>query len=250
MQNRVGIALSLGMLLEKVDASGFIAKLLKKAKEENAEFSLTPELQKQSFLLSEQFNRGEITREAFNLRLLALFGIKTMESDEFWAEWNEMITVGNFAEKILLLQETACREGALIYLYSDTNPVHLEKISKELDEQKIDLYTQDRPMILEHCPLYLSWQFSKNRPELLKELVADIRAKRFNKPDKLILVLGNPDNIQDENLKAVARREFDMITRWANENDVSVSLQNNSLSETLARIFNPENVVANRLKCA
>ena len=33
MQSRTAIVLSLGMLLEKVDTSGFIAKLLKKAKE-------------------------------------------------------------------------------------------------------------------------------------------------------------------------------------------------------------------------
>ena len=248
MQNRVAVVLSLGMLLEKVDTSGFIAKLLKKAAEENSEFVFTPELQKQAFLLSETFNQGKIQSDGFELQLLQLLGIKTLESSEFWSEWNNMVILGSLSENIQLLQDMGYQHNALIYLSSDTNAVHLEKIAKELKEQNINLDTQKQPMMLGQFPLYVSCQVGKNRQELSKHIVGDIRSKEFNKPDSITLVLGNPENIKDKNHQAVVKRECEAITNWCQENNVSVSLHNHSLQETLMQILAPQNTADNTFK--
>ena len=248
MQSRNAMILSLGMLLEKVDTSGFIMKLLKKATEENSEFEFTPELQKQAFFLSEKFNQGEVKPDIVVSQLLKLLGIKSMESSEFWLEWNKMVTLGKLSEKIQLLQEIGVKHGALVYLSSDTNPIHLEKIAKESEEQKIDLDAKKQPMTLGQFPLYVSCQLGKNRQELTKHIVGDIRSKELNKPDTITLVLGNPENIKDKNHQAVAKRECDAIITWCKENNVSVKLHNNSLDETLTQIFIPESTATNTLK--
>lgn len=239
MQSRITVILSLGMLLEKVDTSEFIAKLLKIAVEEDSKFVFTPELQKQAFSLSEKFNKGEVQSEAFELQLLQLLGIKKLKSSEFWAEWNKIITLGNLSQKMQLLQEMKHNHKALIYLSSDTNFIHLEKIAKEVAEEKIELDTQSQPMNLGQIPLYVSCQVGKNRQELTKYIVSDIRLKEFNKPDAITLVLGNPENIKDKNHQAIVKRECDAIVTWCKENSVSVLLHNNSLQETLTQIFVP-----------
>ncbi len=50
-----------------------------------------------------------------------------------------MLTLGKVAEKIQLLQEVGHKHNALVYLSSDTNLVHLKKIARESEEQKITL---------------------------------------------------------------------------------------------------------------
>jgi hypothetical protein len=238
------------MLLEKVDTSGFIANLLKKAKDENAEFVFTTELQTQGFLLSENFNQGKIEPEAFEAQLLQLLGIKNMQSNEFWFEWDKMLTLGNIAEKIQLLQEVAYKHKALVYLSSDTNFVHLEKITKESEKQKITLDTTKQPMLFGQLPLYASCRIRKNREELMKHIVSEIQSKEINKPDAITLILGNPENVKDKTHQAIAKKECDAIIIWCKENNVSVKLHNNPLKETLAQIFIPESVATNTLKVA
>lgn len=241
MQNRTtAIIMSLGMLLEKVDTSGFIGKLLKKAKEENDKFIFVPELQKQAFILSESFNLGKLEPKEFESKLLLLLDIKKMESNEFWSEWNSIVAPGKMGEQIQLLQDMSDEHNALVYLSSDTNPVHLEKIAKEKSEEKIELDTKKQPMTLGQFPLYTSCQVGKNRQELIKHIVAVIQAKQFNKPDKMILILGNPENIKDKNHQAVAAKECDAIVTWCSQNNVSVQLHNDSLEKTFGKIFKPE----------
>lgn len=240
MQSRPAIVLSLGMLLEKVDTSGFIGKLLKKAKDENAEFVFAPELQKQAFLLSETFNQGKIESDTFKTRLLKLLGIESMQSSEFWSEWDNMITLGDLVEKIQQLQDVGHRHNALVYLSSDTNLVHLKKIAKESEAQNIILDTSKQPMMFGQFPLYVSCRVGKNRQELTEHIVGDIRAKEINKPDAITLILGNPDNVKDKSHQAAAKRECETIAAWCDENNVSIKLHNNVLSETLDQIFSPK----------
>jgi hypothetical protein len=247
MQNRVAIVLSLGMLLEKVDTSGFIVKLLEKAKEENPEFAFTPELQKQAFLLSENFNQGKSEPDVFQSRLLQLLGVKTMPSREFWSEWDNMVTLGKVAEKIQLLQDIGHNNHALVYLSSDTNLIHLKKIAKESEEQKVTLDMTKQPMIFGQFPLYASCRVGKNRQELTKDIVSDIQTKEINKPDEIILILGDPENIKDKSHQAIAKRECDAIVEWCKENSVSVKLHNNSLNETFAQIFTSQSLPTNML---
>lgn len=240
MQNRTAIIMSLGMLLEKVDTNGFIGKLLKKAKDENPEFIFTPELQKQGFLLSEIFNQGKIEPKLFESQLLQLLGIKDMQSDEFWSEWNNMVVLGDVVEKIQQLQEVGYRHNALVYLSSDTNSVHLKQIAKDSEVQKISLDMSKQPMMFGSFPLYASCRVGKNRQELTKHIVNDIRAKKMNKTDAITLILGNPENIKDKSHQAVAKREYEAIAAWCNENDISIQLHNNVLSETLDQLFSPK----------
>jgi|GEM_PF-6677032 len=236
MQNRVAVVLSLGMLLEKIDTSGFIAMLLKKAMEENSAFVPTPELQRQAFLLFEKFNQGGEPK-VFEAQLLQLLGIKKLESIEFWSEWNKMVTLGKLSEKVQLLQEMGHKHNALIYLSSDTNVIHLERIAKEVAEEKMELDTKKQPVTLEQFPLYVSCQVGKNRQELIKHIVSDIRSKEFNKPNTIILILGNPENIKDKSHQAIAKREHEAISVWCKENNVVISLHNHSLQETLAQVL-------------
>ncbi len=86
----------------------------------------------------------------------------------------------------------------------------------------------------------------KNRQELTKHIVGDIRSKEFNKPDAITLILGNPENVKDVSHQAVAKRECDAIAGWCKENGVSVKLHNNSLDETLTQMFTPASTATNR----
>lgn len=246
MHSRPAIILSLGMLLEKVDTSGFIAKLLKKAAEENSEFKFTQKLQKEAFILSEQLNLGKIKPEEFEFLLLKLLGIKGMETREFWLEWNKIITIGKLSEKIQLLQKVAEKHSSLVYLSSDTNTIHVEKIARESKELKIDLDIKKQPMILEQFPLYVSYQTGKSRQQLIKHIVNEIQAKKLNKPDRITLVLGDPKSVKDKSHQAVAQRECDDMIAWCKQNDVLVKLHSNSLEETLTEIFSPERTVINK----
>lgn len=248
MQNRMAIVLSLGMLLDEVDTSGFIGKLLKKAAEEHPKFVFTPEVGKQAFLLSETFNRGNIEAKGFESQLLQLLGIEKLSSKEFWSEWNKMITLGQVSEKIQLLQDMSSTHKALFYVYSDTNVAHLEQIAKELAEQKINLDTKKHPMALAQFFLYTTYQEHKNRQELLKQIIEDIQSKKSNKPSGITLILGDYKNIKNENHQAVIKNKYDMITKWCQEQDVSVSLHQNSLRETLMKILVPENTIEHKIQ--
>lgn len=239
MQSRVAIILSLGMLLEKVDTSGFSAKMLKKA-EENPEFQFTQLKQQQAFLIIERFNQGKLEPEVFEKQITQLLEIKNLASIEFWSAWNDIVTVGHFSEKIQLLREMSQNYQALIYLSSDTNLVHLKKVEQELEEQKMSLKTQNQSITLEQFPLYASCKVGENREQLTKHIVSDIQSKEANKPSRIHLILGDPDNIKDKNHQAIAKKECDSITAWCHDHDVSVSLHHQSLEETLTKILAPE----------
>jgi hypothetical protein len=254
---RTAIILSLGMLLEKVDTSGFIGKLLQRAKDENANFDFKLELQKQAFVLSERFNLGKIEPVVFESDLLQLLGIKSMKGEEFWSEWDAMLMLGDIAAKVQQIQDIGHRQGALVYLSSDTNPVHLKKIANEcvgkgvnldIPEQPVQLMQPMLPIKLGQFPLYASCRIGKSRQELIKHIVTDIKAKEINKPDEVVLILGNPENVKDKNHQAVAKNECDSITAWCNANNVSVVLHNNVLEETLTRVFSPDNGADNKIK--
>ncbi|MBA3662408.1 MAG: hypothetical protein H0W64_11810 [Gammaproteobacteria bacterium] len=242
MQTRTAVLLSLGMLLEKVDTSEFIAKLLKIAKEENPDFIFTQSLQKQGFLLAETFNQGKIESETFASQLLKLLGIKTMPLNEFWNAWDQMVILGNIAEKVHLLQEVGYKHNALMYLSSDTNHSHFNKIVKESENQNIQLDATKQPIQFGQLPLYLSYRIGRNRETLVKHIIDDIRSKDFNKPREIILILGNPANIKDKTARQMAERECAVITAWCKENNVSVKFHNHSLEETFEQIFNTENI--------
>jgi hypothetical protein len=250
MQNRTAIILPLGMLLEKVDISEFSAKLHKKAKEENSEFVFTSELQRQTLLLSRLFYEGKIASNIFEAHTLQLLGIKTMQSSEFWSGWNSSLILGNVIEKVQLLQNVAYQHNALVYLFSDIDLVHIEKIAIAKESKNITLDTTTQPMLFSQFPLYATCQFGKNPKELIKYMVNDIRSKEFNKPDALTLILRNPEIIQDTFQKAIAKRECDAIAAWCKANGVTVKWHNHSLAETLTQIFAPESTATNTLKVA
>lgn len=240
MQQRSAIILSLGMLQDKVDTSAFIGKLLKKAGEANKEFKFTPELQGKAFGLSEEFNRG-LAPELFMQRLTQLLGI-TMEAEEFWKEWNAMVTIGNIVEKITSLKTFASQNNALIYLNTDTNAMHLEKIATAFKEMKISFDATKNPTLLADIPLYVSCQIGKNRNELVKDICTKIKEKEF-KADRTVLILGNPENIKDKNHQTMAKKELELISKWCNDHAVEICLhsQAHSLDETLTQALHASN---------
>lgn len=259
MQARnTGIILSLGMLLDNVDTNAFIGKLIGLAKQKNSEFDFNQELQKRAFGLSAAFNRGKLDAESFKSQILELLGNPEIESKNFWQEWNRMVSIGKLGEKIQFLQEIQKNHHVLIYLVSDTNLVHLAEISKLCAVHGIVLNMprssfvegEKQPMMLDCYPLYASCEIGKDRHELTKHIVSDIRSKQFNKLAALILVLGNPENIQHPAHKLMAQAECKQITEWCAANDVTVQLHNNNLQETFEHIFKPvqEDVSTARIK--
>lgn len=233
----MAVILSLGMLLEKVDTQGFIVGLLKKAKEENPSFEFTPALQASAFGLSEHFNQGKLTPEVFKSTLLAMLGISSLEDSEFWLAWNKMITLGDVADKIQLLQTVGHEHKVLVYLSSDTNVVHLEAISNGLRAQGIDVDIQKDIPLLAQFPLYATCHTGKSRQELTSLIVDDIRSKALNKPGQITLIFGNPDNVKDKNHQALVRNELERTKKWCEENQVAITLHNDSLEETLTPIL-------------
>ena len=239
MQPRSAVILSLGMLHEKVDSSLFIGKLLKKASDTNKEFKWTPELQVKAFGLSEIFNQGKIEPEMFHKNLTSLLGI-TVEKEEFWKEWNAMIILGKVADKIKLLEACAKENKALFYLNTDTNIPHLQEIASAYKEMKIPFDASKNPVLLDEIPLYVSCQIKKNRNDLIKEIYSKIKEKEF-KVEKITLIFGDPENVKDKAHQMMAKKEFDQISKWCEENHVSICLHNNAatLKETLNQIFHP-----------
>lgn len=249
-RNTNAIVLSLGMLLEKVNIPGFMGTMLKKAAEENPNFVFTPELQSKAFTLCSSFNLGKMKSETLEAEILKLLGITTMQSEEFWSEWDKMLSLGNVVENIKLLQETMNQHNTLVYLYSDTNMVHLKKIAKESAMQEVKLDMEKTPMLFGQLLLYPTCQIGKNNEELTEHIVKDIRSKEFNKPDVITLILGNPENVTDVRYRASVKSKFDQTASWCEKNGVAVQMHNNSLSETLAKIFTPENTETNVFKIA
>jgi hypothetical protein len=249
MQNRTVIILSLGMLLEKVDVSKFICMLLMKARKENSEFVFTTDLREKVRCLLENFNQSKVKPDEFEGQLLQVLSIKTMQSKEFWAEWENILTVGNVVDKIQRLQQAISiynsfelnrNTFALVYLSSNTNSVHLEKIKKEVTKQNVVLNTIEKRMIFGTFPLYTSCQLHKNRQELTMHIVEAIKSKGFNKPNEIILILGNPENLPEKTLRDQAKMECNNIANWCKENKVSVKLHNHSLGETVTQILNSD----------
>lgn len=249
MQNRTAIILSLGMLMEKVDTSPFINHMLAKAKDENPEFLFTPELQKQTFLLAEYFNLGKVDSDTYAIKTLQVLGIKNMQIEEFWSHWNAVVTVGDVTKQIDLLKDISREHNGIVYLLTDSNSKHIKKIRKECEEQNIS-FLKSKPMLLGQFPLYTSYQIGKNRQELLKYIVEDIRSKEFNKADSLKLILCNPENIKDPTHRAIAQKECDAMMAWCDTQNVAVTLHGSSLSETLGNIFNLQNATENRFSLA
>jgi hypothetical protein len=249
MQNRRAIMLSLGMLLEKVDANIFMMKMRAKAKEENPAFEFTPQILGQAFIWSEQFNQKKLAKNDYKANILKVLGITKMADDEFWKGWNSMVVVGDIAARVNELREFCSENNALIYLDSDTNEVHAEAIMQEVQAKGIPFYkTGSTPAVyfLEEYPIYTTCELGKNRSDLTKYVVTEIKNKEFNKPSEIIRILGNPDNIKNPQQQAFARKECDALTAWCNDNGVTVKLHNNvnTLKETLAQIAGKENTQA------
>ena len=247
MQNRKAIMLSLGMLLEKVDANIFMMKMRAKAKEENTEFEFTPPILGQAFIWSEQFNQKKLAKDDYKTKIQNLLDITKMSDEEFWKNWNSMVVVGDITARVNELREFCSENNALVYLDSDTNEVHAAAIMQDAKARGIPFYKTDSTpalFFLEEFPIYTTCEFGKNRSDLTKFTVSEIRNKEFNKPNEIVRVLGNPDNIKNPNMQALARKECDALTAWCKENDVTVKLHNNTntLKETLALIAVKSNV--------
>ncbi|MES2217760.1 MAG: hypothetical protein V4501_05065 [Pseudomonadota bacterium] len=244
MQNRSAIILSLGMLLEKVDVSGFIGKLILKAMAKNKDFKFTPALQKQAFDLSELYNRNGVEAEDFRGQVLQLLGLdpaSDVNEKEFWDAWQLMVTVGDVAAKIKEVQDVAAKHYSIVYLASDTNGPHVDKIVDESAKHNVILDIDKQPRKFGPFQLYLSFELEKNRLDLIKHIVEVANAQNF-KPAGIVLVLGNPENIKDASQKKVVQAECEAITKWCSENNVSVKLLDNtmSLGKNLEQIFTPE----------
>jgi hypothetical protein len=193
-----------------------------------------------AFGLSELFNQGKIKPEIFKNNLTCLLGI-TMENEEFWQEWNAMINIGNIAEKIKSFKTSAAENKALIYLNTDTNIVHLEKIASVCkEEMKIQFDASRSPTLLDGIPLYVSCQIGKGRNDLIKEICNKIKEKEF-KVDKIILILGDPENIKDKTHQMMAKKELEQISKWTEDNSITICLHKNinALEETMNQLFHP-----------
>lgn len=220
----IAVILSLGMLNQTVDTNKFIEPLLMKAKVKNTSFDLTPTLQTEAFKFSTQFNKGEITPETFKKNILELFKLN-IEENEFWDLWNSMVKVGNVKTKFDELNAFAAGKDLLIYFHTDTNAVHLEQVMKnQYQANGVTLDLTSQPAKLGEFSLYPSYQLGKDRFELVQLLKAKIDEKEFNKPEKIILVLGDPKNIDAPQHRQKAEQDTQQIQLWANTNGVSVVL--------------------------
>ena len=234
------IILSLGMLQEEVNTNRFIVYLLAKAKASNPGFNFTPDLQTQAYALSDRFNAGKVSPEDFKRGLLTLFTIPEAEITDttFWEKWDAMVTVGNIKDKMQLLQDFSSDHQSLIYLHSDTNTVHLEKLKTEYQAQSITLNTDTSPPQVEQFPLYASCLAGKSRFELVQHIIAEIKQKQFNHPDEIILILADPENIQNPHDKANQKKKIASIIEWCSQQEnVSVKLHSSkdSLLTTLQK---------------
>lgn len=231
-----GLILSTGMLMQAVDMAPFIGFLLGKAKEENAQFALTPALQGKAFGLANDFNLGKLKPAEFEEQLLAALGISKISGQAFWDEWNKMIKIGAAADKGLVyhLQLLQKEKGqARVYLCSDTNPVHLDKLAAECKDQAVALDLSAQPPRLASFPLYTSCDAHKSRFELIQHVVDHLRTKELRGPHPITLVLGDPANIQNELGRDAERAKQAPIVEWCRINDVGIVYHRGNLEDTL-----------------
>lgn len=244
MQNRRAVILPLGMMLEKVDISSFIVKMLAQAKKENPNFVFDATKQKEAYGLSHQFNLGKLIPSAFMNQLLAVLEIKTMQEKEFWQEWNNMVTVGDIQQQIKNLQDICFAEPVSFYLVSDTNAPHLDKIAKACnkDNEEPVLDCMHKPMLLEYFRLYASYQYGMNHEDLLNKVLQDVKFKAFNKPTTITLLLGDPNNIDNPMQREVIKQQNAKTIAWCEKKNVAVCLHNNAntLAQTFEKLFQPE----------
>lgn len=234
MQPRATLILSLGMLLKEVDTSKFIVKLLAKAKEENAAFKFTKDVQDSAFSISEKFNRGEIEPNDFEKGILNTLGITKIPSDVFWRDLNGIITTGDIAKQLATLKKIADEYDTDIVLHSDTHCAHMQKIAADCEAQKVSLDTKTSPMVLEKLPLFTSFQTHLNRMDLIKQTINTIKSEEKKANTTTIVLLGDPTNIKDPTSQKKAKTEIENMAAWCQKNHVTLCLQKDSLEKTLA----------------
>ena len=232
---KIAVILSLGMLNQSVNINSFIQWISQKATEKDPNFKLTAEFYQECNGISEAFNRNEINPEKFMTALQSRLGTD-VPADEFWNRWNATVTVGKVEETIVSLKFFCVQNNALLYFNSDINRVHLEKLQAEYTQHKIELDCDSRPGKIDQFRLYASCQYGKSKFELTQQIVEEIQLnKNFNRPDRIILVQGDPDNIQNAKQKAVEIEKVEKLTAWCKDHGVELALHKNArpLAETL-----------------
>jgi F0F1-type ATP synthase delta subunit len=240
MQARKALILSVGMMLEKVDANSFIMSLLQLASKDNSEFKFDQGLKDKVFNLAEAFNRGELNPEDFRTQLSSDLGITSLSEDEFWKGWSKIVTVGNLAEKVNVLQAAAAQYNFTVYLVSDTNIKHTEQVRTVTTAQNLIFDTTKKPAMFGTFPVYLSWIYGKNRQALIEEIVKDIRHQEVNKPNRIDVILGDASNVEDKNLQEVVSERNQQIVDWSASNNINVQrVLKGSLASVLESKYNP-----------
>jgi hypothetical protein len=243
MQARTAIVLPLGLLFESVNVAPFIATLMHKAKTIDPDFVFTKQLQVKAFELAEQYNKNVLSGPGFQNQILESLGIVGMEDAEFRAAWNQMIEIGNVAEKVSQLRDILARENAILFLVSDTNVEHLMTIERGCPDL-FAVQINDSLQRFADFPLYTSCHFRENRMALIQLVVGEIEKLQFNKPNDVKVVLGNPANVVNVDQRVFVQAECDAIKAWAAQNNVGVVLhdKDRTIVETLGQIFAPVNV--------
>ncbi len=245
-QETTAIILSLGRLQKEVNTDPFIGYMLHVAKAVNSQFEFTQDMQIKAFQLSEQFNTGLLDVEPaenekiFRIKLLELLHIPQdrLSEREFWQRWNEMVVIGDIQAEISNLQAFAAQHKVVFYLHSDTNSQHVQKMQREFPTNTLQI--DGNQAKLGPFPLYLSCLRHTNRLKLIELVDTDISAKALNKPGRIVLIYGDPNNIQNPLHRANAQRELanlqklPMLTR---ENPIVLVMDNKALSlqDTLAK---------------
>jgi len=271
---RRAIFLSLGMLLEKVDATPFIGFLITKAKLKNASFVLTPEIKSAAFELAEQLNQEKILpmgsssskgeeskaimspaeskmdesplEAIFRKELTNLFGLKNVDAGEFWAAWDNMVVVGEIAKKIKLLQD-AHREHKedSFELYTDSNYRHLSKIAKVAADSEAKMTANfDRGLLIERkettfadFPLSATCITKQDIASVINDMILRATGKVFNKPEKIILFFGDPENMIDKDLRLKALEKLGKIRARSEGVNIDIVLQNRPIEEMLQKLY-------------
>ena len=238
------IIASFGLINEDVNATPFIKSMFARASARNPEFNEIEKINQvkiEAFVLSEKFNRGKIGSQEFKAELLALLGNIEISNEEFWREWNAMINPGNILKTVKDIN-FALGNSNTLRLYSDTNPAHMESLRSALMKQYLHLDLDCTPAKLEGLNLYLSYREQTNRLGLIENVYTKLQQQVF-KPSEIILIVGNPANIEDEMQKSLAEAELKKIQDWCKVRMVQVVLHDktNKLQDTIKNIISPEN---------
>lgn len=242
MQNRA-VIISLNMLVDKIDTNLFLKKMEEKAKEKNSQFQSTPLMLVQVFICCEKFNQKKISDSDFKKKILALYGIAGMDPLEFWDAWSEALTEGDISLKLKEIKKFCLENNVLIYFIFDVNKPHLNKIISVFSAAGIGCAPSAGSLQynLDEMPLYTTCEFGKTRSELTTFVVGKIREKIFNGPQSIMLLLANPEKIEDSAHKKQMQVEQEGLMDWCGENNVSVQVhKDDSLITTLSRIFSIE----------